>query len=173
MMHKLNLILVLFFLGHSFGAMSQNTKWYTITKAIELNQKEPRKIMIDVYTDWCGWCKVMDEQTFKNPAISKILNQNYYAVKLNAETTDTIIFNGHKLVSTGQGNRPVHQLAAALLNGKMSYPSVVFLDEKLNLITVVPGFNKPEQMEPILDYIYQSMYAKNISFDEFLKTYKK
>ena len=60
-------------------------KWLTIEQAYALNQKEPRKMVIDVYTDWCGWCKVMDRETFSKPAIAEFVNKNYYAVKLNAE----------------------------------------------------------------------------------------
>jgi thioredoxin-related protein len=165
-------IMLLFVVGISQHGISQNVNWISFEKAIELNKKQPKKIMVDVYTDWCHWCKVMDKETFSNERIAKILSDKFYCVKLNAETKDTIRYKGNEFVSTLQGSRPPHQLAVGLLNGKLSYPSVVFLDERENMITVLPGFHKPNDMEPILMYIYQEMYAKNVSYPDFLNTYK-
>lgn len=157
----------------AFAASAQNVKWYSFSEAVELNEKEPRKIMIDVYTDWCGWCKVMDEQTFQHADIAKILNEKYYAVKFNAERKDTVVFQGATFVNKGEGRRPPHDLAVAMLNGKMSYPSIVFMNEKNQLITAVPGFQKPEQMEPLLMYIFESLYEKNVNYQEYVDGYKK
>lgn len=164
--------LTVFLLSITFTQVkSQEVKWYTFTEAIELNKQQPRKIFIDVYTDWCHWCKVMDEKTFQQPVIAKILNEKYYAVKLDAERTDTVVFQGRTFVSTGQGRRPPHQLAAALLNGKMSYPSIVFMNEKNQLITAMGGFQKPEDLEPLLIFIHGSLYEKGIDYQGFKKNY--
>lgn len=151
---------------------AQEVKWHTFTEAVDLNKKNPRKIFIDVYTDWCGWCKVMDKNTFHDSVIVKILNEKYYAVKFNAETKDTITFKGRAFVSTGQGNRPPHQLAAAMLQGKMSYPSVVFMNEENLFIAAVPGYKKPEDLEPLLIYIANSLYEKKVDFQKFQENYK-
>jgi uncharacterized protein YyaL (SSP411 family) len=62
----------------SYAVSGQGVKWYTLEQAIALNKKEPRKIMIDVYTDWCGWCKKMDITTFNNNVIADYLNSKYY-----------------------------------------------------------------------------------------------
>ena len=102
-------------------------EWMSFQEAVERNKKEKRKIFIDIYTDWCGWCKVMDKNTFSHPVIAKYLNEKYYAVKLDAEMKDTVIANGNTYVNPSpQTKRSTHQLAVALLNGKMSYPTVVF-----------------------------------------------
>lgn len=155
----------------SILAFTQEVNWMSFEEATKLNETAPRKIIIDVYTDWCGWCKVMDKQTFQDSTIAKILNEKYYAVKLNAEQTEPITFQGHTFVNEQSGNRSVHQLAAALLNGKMSYPSIVFMNEQNQGITAVPGFQKPEQMEPLLIYISNSLYEKNIDYQEFVTNY--
>ncbi len=165
------ILIVLGFLTVHY-AMAQEVKWYTFSEAMELNKKEPRKIIIDVYTDWCGWCKVMDRETFHHPVIAKILNEKYYPVKFNAERTDTVIFQGHTFINEGNGSRSVHQLAAALLNGKMSYPSIVFMDEKNQLITAIAGYQQPKQIEPILMYIYGSMYEKGVKYPDFVNSFK-
>ncbi len=157
----------------SIFAQSQELKWYTIEEAAELNKKAPRKILIDVYTDWCGWCKVMDRETFSNPAIAKILSEKYYPVKLNAEQREPIVFQGHEFKNSGEGSRPVHEFAATILNGKMSYPSIVFIDEQNRLITAVPGFKKPDQMEPLLMFIHASLYEKGVDYQQYVENYGK
>ena len=71
-------------------AETKRIKWLTIQEAYAATQKKPKKFVVDVYTDWCGWCKVMDRETFAKPAIVDYVNENYYAVKLNAEQTQDI-----------------------------------------------------------------------------------
>ncbi|MBI9067722.1 MAG: DUF255 domain-containing protein [Salinivirgaceae bacterium] len=167
---KISILVVLAILTIS-NLQAQKVKWHTFSEAIELNKKAPRKIIIDVYTDWCGWCKKMDAGTFNNPVIAKILNEKYYAVKFDAERTDDIVFQGHTFKNSGEGRRPVHDLAAAMLNGKMSYPSIVFMNEQNQLITAVPGYQEPNQIEPLLIYIQQSLYEKNVNYQEYAKKY--
>jgi thioredoxin-related protein len=169
-LYRITLTITIVFLT-ILSSQAQNVKWYTFTEAVELNKTAPRKIIVDVYTDWCGWCKKMDAATFQNPKIAKILNEKYYAVKFNAERTDDVVFQGHTFKNNGEGRNAVHDLAAAMLNGKMSYPSIVFMNEKNQLITAVPGYQTPEQIEPLLIYISNSLYEKNVDYQEYLKTY--
>ncbi len=145
--------------------------WLTIEQAFEKNKKEPRKIFIDVYTDWCGWCKKMDKTTFENEKIAQLLNDKYYAVKLDAEYTQDIEIQGDTFKFVPQGNKGYHELAAALLNGKMSYPTVVFLDEKFQLLTPVPGYQQPQDLHPILEFFGDSHY-QNTEWETFLTNYK-
>jgi thioredoxin-related protein len=147
-------------------------KWYTFQEAMKLNQKHPKKIFIDMYTDWCGWCKKMDASTFKNPVIAKYMNENYYPVKFNAERKDTVDFKGKEYVNANpKGSRSSHQLAQALLNGRMSYPSYVFMDQDENLITVVPGYQKAPQFESILHFISTDAY-KNVKWEDYMQSFK-
>ena len=145
-------------------------KWYSLEEALELNKKEQKKIFIDVYTDWCGWCKKMDAATFSNPAIAQILNTEYYAVKFNAETRDTISFGGKQFINEGPNGRSPHQLAIALLQGRMSYPSVAYLNEESQLLTAVPGYMTAEGIEPILMFFADDAY-KNQSFEDYTKQF--
>jgi len=153
----------------SFGQVS-TVKWYTFEEAVELNKTQQRKIFIDVYTDWCGWCKKMDATTFSHPAIAKILNEQYYAVKFDAETIDTIKFAGQVFINESNRSRSPHQLAVALLQGKMSYPSVAYLNENNQLLTAVPGYYTPERLEPILRFFAEDAF-KTQSFDEYQKNF--
>ncbi|HTB31563.1 MAG TPA: DUF255 domain-containing protein, partial [Bacteroidia bacterium] len=65
--------LTLFIVGViSFGFISGDDKeihWVNFDEAVKLNEKHPRKILIDVYTQWCGWCKKMDASTYTDPDI--------------------------------------------------------------------------------------------------------
>ena len=143
-------------------------KWYTFEDAIELNKTNPKKIFIDVYTDWCSWCKVMDNKTFSNPEIAQYLNTHFYPVKFNAESTEPITFQGIKFENKQQGRRSTHELAVALLQGKLSYPSVAYMDEESRLLTAVPGYYPAAKMEPMLKYFGGDHY-KTTAWDEFSK----
>lgn len=136
-------------------------RWYTWEEAVEAAETEPRKIFVDVYTDWCGWCKVMDEKTFQHPTIAKMLNEDYYPVKLDAEMREDVVFKDYRFKYVPNGRRGYHQLAYELLNGRLSYPSVVMLDESFDRILVAPGYQKPEDFKYILSFVsgnhYQSM----------------
>ena len=161
----------MFGMSHITAQTAEKVKWYTIEEAQELNKKEPRKFLIDVYTDWCGWCKKMDADTFNDPAIAKYINTNFYPVKFNAESKDPVEFSGHVIKNEGKGTRDPHPFAAALLNNKMSYPSVAYLTEKLEMIGAIPGYYTPEKIEPLLHYIVEEKYTENITLEDYQKTF--
>jgi thioredoxin-related protein len=165
------IFLALFALVVALPAKSQSpVKWYTIEEAFTLAKKEPRKIMIDVYTDWCGWCKVMDSKTFSNKVIADYINSNFYAVKFNAEQKTEIALNGkiYKYVASGQ--RGYNELAAELLNGQLGYPSVVFLDEKTNMIQPVQGYIEAKPFDAIIKFIGGNNY-KTTKWEDFQASY--
>jgi thioredoxin-related protein len=103
-----------------------NVQWLTLEQALEKSKTEKRKIFVDVYTDWCGWCKHMDSTTFVTPAVARYLNDHYYAVKLNAEQTQDIVFKDKTYHFKKTGSRGYHELAALWLNNRLSFPTVVF-----------------------------------------------
>lgn len=127
-------------------------------KADKAAGRKGKKIFIDVYTDWCGWCKRMDALTFQQPHIATYLNENFYPVKFNAEQKEDIQFANKTFSFVNQGRRGYHQLAAALLEGKMSYPTVVFLNEDIELLQRVPGFLDAKLFDTILHYLAEDHY---------------
>lgn len=131
-------------------------KWMSFEEAIILSQKQPKKIFIDVYTEWCGWCKRMDKVTFTDPQVIKLMNENYYAVKFDAESKTPINFNNKTFEYKAEYK--AHELALALLNGKMSYPTTVYLDESFNMLTAAPGYMEGPQMSQILNYFGSNIY---------------
>lgn len=121
-------------------AKNASINWINIEEAQKLGKDEPRKIFVDVYTDWCGWCKKMDRSTFVDQSVVDYVNQNYYAVKLNAESSRKIVFNGHEMTEAS--------LARSMrVSG---YPTIVFIDEKFESVQPVPGYRNADQFKKIL-----------------------
>lgn len=147
-------------------------KWISMEEALALHQSEPRYWIIDVYTDWCGWCKRMDATTFKDPHIVDEINKHYYAVKLDAEQKEDIVLGDktYKYIPSQSSGRGYHELAAELLQGKMSYPTTVYLDKEIHVIQPLPGFQSAQDLHPILLFFGTGSYAST-PWDEFKTNY--
>lgn len=133
--------------------------WYTFEQAVELNQKAPRKMMIDVYTHWCGWCKRMDKGAFADPKVVEYVQANFYPVKLNAEQREDILFgrDTFRYVDTGNG-RGVNTLAYSLLDGQLGYPTIVYLDGQYRRIMISPGFKESADLLLELKFAAEEHY---------------
>jgi thioredoxin-related protein len=148
-------------------------KWLTFEEAIQKSKKEKKKFFIDVYTDWCGWCKVMDKNTFSDPAVAQMLNEKFYPVKFNAEQREDVTFNGTTFKYVESGRSGYHELAAALLNNQLSYPTVVFVDENFTSVSPLAGYKKAEEFHKYLMFFAEEHYKKGQnSWKEFEKDYK-
>ncbi len=152
------LIIVIISMGYQGVYAQEQVRWHTLSEAIELNRLEPRKFLVDVYTDWCGWCKRMDAQTFSNEEVAKYLNMHFYLVKFNAELKDSLVLGGRTFHFIDQGRRGYHEVAAILTQGRLSYPTIVYLDEELRHIAVEPGFKTAEQLSEKLLYYHEERY---------------
>jgi thioredoxin-related protein len=165
-------VLTLAFSTKNSQKPSPTLKWYTWTEAVELNKTQPKKLLVDVYTDWCGWCKVMDKETFTNDTVINYLNQHFYCVKLDAEMRDSVMFNNQKFIyltreQSGARNG-VHTLAYSLLDGQLSFPTIVYLTEKFERVVISPGYKTPEKLLPELKYTAEEAY-KNKTFQAFMQ----
>ena len=139
---------------------AQYINWMSWEEAIEKLKTEERKIFVDVYTEWCSWCKKMDRETFANPYIIKYLNENFYPVKLDAQQRNDIVFNGKIYRFIDRGRNSYHELAVALMNGKLSYPTIVFLDERAKVIQSIPGYRTPFEFELFITYFGENHHKK-------------
>ena len=146
--------------------------WMTWEEVAEKAKKQRRKIIIDVYTDWCGWCRKMDKVTFSQTPVAEYINNNYYAIKFNAEYTLPIELKGVQYNFVSSGMKGYHELAAYLLQGRMSYPSVVFLDEDFSIIQAIPGFQNAETFEMIVAYFGTNSH-KQTAWNKFQQTYRR
>lgn len=148
-----------------------NVKWMSWEEAMTAAETSPKKIYIDVYTDWCGYCKKMDKTTFKDPKVVDFLNDNFYPVKFNAEQKEKINFNNTEFGYIAGGQRGVHELAYALLNGRLGYPAFVILDEEFARILISPGFKGPDAVMMEMEFAKDEKY-KTMAWTNFQTEYK-
>jgi thioredoxin-related protein len=112
----------------------------------------------------------MDATTYTDKDIIKLMNKYYYAVKLDAETRDTFYFNNHKFFNASPGQRgSVNELAYSLLDGKLEYPTTVYLDEKVNRLTYAAGYMSAADLKTVLMYFAEDKY-KTLNFEAYKKS---
>ena len=161
-------ILAIVLFTFTFAFSNAQVEWLTFEEAVAKAKIDPKPIFIDVYTDWCGWCKKMDKATFSEEKIASMLQSDFYPVKFDAEQKESINFNNHEFKFIANGRKGYNELAVALLDGKLSYPSVVFLNEKMERITILPGYRGPDDFYPILQFIGSGSY-QSTTFEEYSK----
>ena len=158
---------------------SKLIKWVTIEEAQAQAKKTPKPLFVDVYTSWCGPCKMLDAKTFNDPKLADYVNKHFYPVKFNAESGDPVTFKGQKFENPDfnpamvGGRNGTHQLTGAIANvqGRIAYPTVVYLDSDLNVLAPVQGLMDPAQMEPILVYFGEGGY-KTQDYQTFMGGFK-
>ncbi len=166
--YSIKIILLFFMVSLPLTIQAQEVNWLSWEEAVKLAEtdKDPKKIFVDVYTDWCGWCKKMDKDTFQNTEVAAYMAKNFYMVKMDGEGKDPIEFKGKTYKFVPSGRKGYHEFAAALMQGKMSYPTTIFLDEKMNMLSPVPGYQKPKPFLEIAKYFGDDIYK-----DKDWKTY--
>jgi thioredoxin-related protein len=135
---------------------TETIQWRTPNEAVLLARTANKKILFSVHTSWCGWCHVMDKKTWSNPEVVRLINQHFIAVKLDAETKTPLEFldNTFRFLP----DRKVNELAWLILDGKMQYPSTVFLNKNAEILSPVQGFIEADIMIQILQFYGQDHY---------------
>ncbi len=125
---------------------STSLDWMSINDLDKLDMAGKKGVLVDVYTDWCGYCKIMDKHTFTDPEVVAYLKENYHLIKFNAEQKESVEFDGRLYEWKPSGKKGYNSLARNMLEGQMSYPSIVYYNEDKIKIIAVPGYKKPAQL---------------------------
>lgn len=170
-----NIVACLFIVFLPLKITAQNVNWMSMNEALAAQKKEPKKIFMDAYTEWCGPCKTLDKKTLNHPKVAAYLNKHFYPVKFNAEGTEKITYQDFEYTNPNhdpnrKGRNAQHFLANAL---KISaYPTLVFFDEDGNVIAPVVGYKTPQQLELYLKMMTSNAY-KDITTAEEWEQYQK
>lgn len=148
---------------------STKPAWLTLEEAAAKMQRQSKPLLIDLYTDWCGWCKVMDKKTYTHPELVRYLEDKYYPVKLDAESRKEIVYNGRTF--RYNANNKVNDLAVYLTGGRLSFPTTIIVPADGSAPQAIPGYLKPDEMEIILKYFGEGHYPKT-PFPEYAKQFK-
>lgn len=153
-------------------------KWISLKEALEKNETNPKPIILDFYTDWCGWCKHMMKTTYADPGLAAYINNFFYAAKFDAEGKDTIEYLGQKYLPTSTSPRTPHSLAVKLLQGRLSYPSTIFLNgynkekKEFSMNMLAAGYIETRKFEPMLIFSLENAF-RNSNYDDFRQNYEK
>lgn len=175
------LLLFGFLMLSTYWLVAQEDKpqidWITWQEAEKRMADEPKKVLVDVYTKWCGPCKMMNQTTFQDPTVVEYVNKNYYAIKFDAEGPKTVEFKGSIFKNEGYdpnktGRNSTHDLTRAIapVNGRIAYPTIVYMNEDFQIVTPVQGFQKTPQLMPILSFIAEEAY-KTQTFQEYTSSH--
>lgn len=146
----------------------EKVNWLNLAELATAYNKQPKPIIVDVYTNWCGWCKVMDKETYGKDKVATYINQNYYAVKFNAESRDSAVLGTKKFGYNAAYK--ANEFAIYLLNGRMGYPTTVLLSGIQAQPAPLSGYLKPAQLEAPLKFFGDGAY-KTQNFPEFMKKF--
>jgi len=170
MMFRILTLVISLVLSISFLSAQNKVNWLTWEEVEAKSGIERRKVFVDVYTQWCGWCKKMDKATFQQDDVASFLNDNYYSIKFDAESKRDIILNGKVYKYVKNGKRGYHELALEIMKGKLSYPTIVFIDENMEVLQPIPGYRGPNEFKMMMTY-FAGDYFKSVPWKRYSMSY--
>jgi thioredoxin-related protein len=167
---KITVLALLFacFLSAAAQAGDNNPKaaaqptWLGFDAGMKEARRTNKKVFVDVYTDWCGWCKKMDKEVFSHAAVGPYLSEQYVLVRLNAESAAKVSYK----------DTQSSEMELARKFGVTGYPTSLFFEPNGDLITSLPGYVKADDFMAVLKYFAESHYKK-LDWQAFYDQYRK
>jgi thioredoxin-related protein len=163
------LFTILIFLFVSSAPKREQMKWMSLAEAEANLQNEKKPVLIDLYTDWCGWCKVMDRKTYSNKNVAEYLGQKFYAARVNAETKEKIIWK-QKAYQYNPSYRS-NEFAVYITGGRLEFPTTIIIPDDGSDPQAIPGYLETKDLELILKYFGEGYY-KRTPFGDYQKNFK-
>lgn len=148
---------------------NEKIKWLNMEEVSIKVKEQSKPILIDLYTNWCYWCKVMDKNTYANNNVIAYINEHFYSAKVNAESKDNVSWKNKTY--RYNNNYRINDFALFLSYGRASFPTTVIIADENSAPIPIAGYLKPKELEPILKYFGEGAY-KTKNFPEFEKTFK-
>jgi thioredoxin-related protein len=168
-------VVVLFFIisiiSFSFSLKENGKKvnWISFQEAEKRMNEKELPVIVDVYTNWCGWCKVMESKTYSKSHVATYLNNKFYAIKFNAESREDITWRGK--VYRYDPQKRIHSLALALITGEKGYPNTVFIADKQSEPLSVPGYMTPNEFQVFLTYFGEKQNQSS-DFETYARNFR-
>lgn len=131
-------------------AKGEKVEWLSFDAATERAAKEDKHVIVDIFTTWCGWCKVMERQTYNHPEVAAYLRENFFLAKVNGEASGKVHWQGKEMTE--------RQLAKAL--GVTGYPATYFLKPNADLLGGVSGYIQQPDFMIYARYVNTRWYEK-------------
>ena len=167
-------ILIVFLFSFCSAKVTPTThdklSWLTLDELSVKIKTENKPVIMDLYTDWCYWCKVMDKKTYTNAKVISYINEHFYPVKFNAESKDVVHWKD-KEYSYNETYK-VNDFAMYVTQGQLGFPTTVIMPDEKSEPIAIAGFLEPKEIEPILKYFGEGAY-KNQSYNAFKSTFKR
>jgi len=162
-------VLFLFSFAKVKSTEKEKINWLTVEELNVKMKSESKPVIIDLYTNWCYWCKVMDKKTYTNPKVISYINEHFYAVKVNAETKEAVQWDNKKYDYNSKDK--VNNFALYLTQGQLEFPNTVIFPDVQNSPAAIPGFMEPKEIEIVLKYFGDEVYKKQ-NFTQYSANFK-
>jgi thioredoxin-related protein len=153
----LALLLLAAFLAPVPAALA--VEWKGWNAGLKAASASGRPVVVDVYTDWCRWCKQMDREVYGRADVSRYLDAKFVAVKLNAESAEAVAYRGRSLTAR----------ALASSFDVSGYPTTIFLTANGEHLANVPGYIEPGRFLLLLRYVGDGHMDRGVKWDDYVK----